>query len=682
MFACAPLTLRASSSDKFYTYAVRLESTSSTNSGRRISVWEDDLSNPSAEENMRTSEPVVAEKDRIHSICRAEGLGIIAVSTSGKLSLVDAQSLAVQPLNLSSSLSEADEVLYVSSPKAKEGTVTLALLLSKAKTTHLRTLSIDNARTATVVYESDVPVSPSRIAGITYSNSEQFSIIEVDGTWHTYKTPVGQETSLSPLTRPLHLAGFNLTGTKPSLTILSISSSHILLAGLSADSSEIILQIWDLQFSVILASSSLSLPSALTSAPPQLQLVPGRPVLNSAQTQIDGQAILLISSSKETSSKSTSLLYVTPYGVPASSTIAAAMGRGVQTKKWLREEKRSQDPAHSNLLSAVKTAVQGGRAQAASAAFSKWSQADEKTPSLDYNFVKELLEIVLLLPSNSQAYAGDIVQYLLEKKVVCSAMIPTPHTLLGLLRSRSDWKSIEMAFQNVNDLSENEIIETLQAVVSHHSPSNSNDEDTMQVDSVLPGSSVPPLVTFLNILIHYPTSRVQLTQMVKKYLKEAADLTNILKVLDGWFVRWSKMNVKLLATKKELKKNEQGVWVVVGRKGDKHKKMYDMPSLEKIIEFTQIILDSSFLTLLQHPPAYKTLRSIQAHLDPEIRFTSVVEGIRGALEPFLHAQQKTLKEALIPEDVKEKERQKGDWRQRRKQLNANIGPYTLEEILL
>lgn len=65
--------------------------------------------------------------------------------------------------------------------------------------------------------------------------------------------------------------------------------------------------------------------------------------------------------------------------------------------------------------------------------------------SLDYNFVKELLNISLQLPSadsktvSTAAYASEVVQYLLEKRVVSSAMISTQSGLLGALRARDDW---------------------------------------------------------------------------------------------------------------------------------------------------------------------------------------------------------------------------------------------------
>lgn len=37
-----------------------------------------------------------------------------------------------------------------------------------------------------------------------------------------------------------------------------------------------------------------------------------------------------------------------------------------------------------------------------------------------------------------------------------------------------------------------------------------------------------------------------------------------------------------MPTKKDLKKNEQGVWIVAGRKADKTKKKDEVPSLERV----------------------------------------------------------------------------------------------------
>lgn len=106
------------------------------------------------------------------------------------------------------------------------------------------------------------------------------------------------------------------------------------------------------------------------------------------------------------------------------------------------------------------------------------------------------------------------------------------------------------------------------------------------------------------------------------------------------------------------------------------------------MDFIQIILDASFLALLQHAPAHKVLQSIHIQLNPEIAFAGAAETLRGPLEPFAIAQDKALKESLIPQQEREREKQKGDWRQRRKGVGAaagvaaDIGLYQLEELVL
>ena len=55
------------------------------------------------------------------------------------------------------------------------------------------------------------------------------------------------------------------------------------------------------------------------------------------------------------------------------------------------------------------------------------------------------------------------------------------------------------------------------------------------------------------------------------------------------------------------------------------------------------------------------------------------KGKREKLEPFSIAQEKT-KESMVPE--KGKEREKIDWRQRRKRSDGDVGVYQLEELVL
>lgn len=98
--------------------------------------------------------------------------------------------------------------------------------------------------------------------------------------------------------------------------------------------------------------------------------------------------------------------------------------------------------------------------------------------------------------------------------------------------------------------------------------------------------------------------------------------------------------------------------------------------------FLRTLLDASFLTLLQHPPAHVVLRRIQTQIEPEIMFTDHMEQLRGPLEKFAKAHTKAIRETGLGKSKKPL----GDWRQRRKQAHEqaglSIGLYQLEELVL
>jgi hypothetical protein len=334
----------------------------------------------------------------------------------------------------------------------------------------------------------------------------------VDGSWYSYQLsasvepePASPPPQISP---PLAFAGLTFFPTpnssappdRFSVSTLALTSSHVLVAGISSLSQEIVFLLWDLQFSVLLASHTLPMPSALPSSL-YFQLVLGPQTLTKTRTQVSGQALLIISSlppsppagkdKDNASTESTSMLFVVPYTVPSTSTISAALGLGGASEKWFRSLNEESPPVkptavEAKLLSIIRSAVEGGQGQAATAAFMKWVSKDgggesldidtdpkpvvsmssfssthspqifeqdpSPSPRLEYNFVKELLNIVLLLQiqpkSNltaanaSSAYSREIIGYLLEKQVVCSAMIEAPGGLLGALRARSDWVNL------------------------------------------------------------------------------------------------------------------------------------------------------------------------------------------------------------------------------------------------
>lgn len=92
-------------------------------------------------------------------------------------------------------------------------------------------------------------------------------------------------------------------------------------------------------------------------------------------------------------------------------------------------------------------------------------------------------------------------------------------------------------------------------------------------------------------------------------------------------------------------------------------------------------MDTSFLTLLQHPPAHDLIRQISSHLELEMSRVDEMEHLRGPLEPFARAQAKALRES-----VEGKRDTHVDWRKRRKaaheQAGITVGLYRLEELVI
>lgn len=172
--------------------------------------------------------------------------------------------------------------------------------------------------------------------------------------------------------------------------MLSLGSSHVLLAGITQNPTrEITLLLWDLQYSVLLASQTLPIPSALSQSNEntiKFNLV----VANASQ------ALLVLTpnvpsshrkSQASTSSPSRSSVLVVPFTVPATSTIANAMGRASSGAKWFAQPNASAslappnqakyDQARMKLLDTMRSAMGQNRPQAASVAFFEWEKREK-----------------------------------------------------------------------------------------------------------------------------------------------------------------------------------------------------------------------------------------------------------------------------------------------------------------
>ena len=159
-------------------------------------------------------------------------------------------------------------------------------------------------------------------------------------------------------------------------SIVSVGSSFVLLAGISGDDPpEVVLLLWDIQYSVVLATQKFAVPSTVTYSPKS-------PLTLELTHASKSHALLVLSPGSVTTSKratgavtSRSTVLVVPLGIPQTSTIALAMGRSRDTQKWLRNTHNAgsaEDEARRQVVESVQQALEQGRPQAAEAAFFAW----------------------------------------------------------------------------------------------------------------------------------------------------------------------------------------------------------------------------------------------------------------------------------------------------------------------
>ena len=290
--------------------------------------------------------------------------------------------------------------------------------------------------------------------------------LESNGQWRSFELAVTSPGSLSlrSISSPLRLAGLSFIestseaaafhrSSRP-VSILSLGSSLVVLCSGIPQSQELVLLLWDLRYSVVLASQRFSIPAKLSTSKGNvsLRLIPASNTL----------ALLSVSSELvNKSSKTSSAILAVPVTAPATSTIANAMGRASSSAQWLAKSEALSngymphapfDSDRRDLLDKLKAALRQNHPEAADSAFFEWldkrSSATVDTQHIEqgdllfgHEFVREILDIVLQSPSKSTAtlYPAKTVHHLLESRVVTASMLS--QSLLGLLVERKDWVS-------------------------------------------------------------------------------------------------------------------------------------------------------------------------------------------------------------------------------------------------
>ncbi|KAJ7118777.1 hypothetical protein C8R44DRAFT_853923 [Mycena epipterygia] len=700
-FSCPSVTLGVPEGQQNIcaTYSAIASSTDVTleDCGRTIWVWRENLSSTVGDRASQKKKAAVMPH-HISEIYACNGLPqrLLVLSPAGDLTVVDAD-LKIR-CTLPSPLSDATAIRSFVFPRESGfflpgppgSTAVVFLEHSKETTTSIRIVDISGEE-AREIGTSKIPVESDQIVSVSCSSSGYLSIMTRDGSWNSFQIESKSDViNVYSAAQPLHLKSLSFIGKSPEASlggeasIIALNTSLVLLAAITSSSTRsIVLLLWDLQYSVLLASHILAIPSTLSHLP-KLSMTLRLMVAASPQ------ALLTLSPpAVEAQSKSAarSSILVVPLTVPEMSTIANAMGRATAGAHWLVQPSVNDTlgPSRGKVLTAVQNALSNNEPEAAEKAFFDWEKSEgqpgdddnssgERQVALGHSFVRDLLVAVLqpAKPPSSTPYSPAIVRFLLERRVVSASMIEGG--LLAALKLRGDWNAIQLCPTNVRDLVESDFMFILQFVAEH----SRNTEDAMEVDSSALGA-IPTLPTFLSACVQYPTSSATLRAAMHQYLKQPEDVVAVLEVLEGWVGRWKTAEVIALPSKKSVGKDEHGVTVLKDGWQKEDGAVY--PPLIKVLSFIQTVLDASFLALLQYTPAHRVLRKVLSRIEPEIRLTEQVGLLRGPLELFARAQAKAVR------DGKEGKKDLGDWRQRRRLAHERSamavgGVYQLEELVL
>ncbi|CUA77897.1 hypothetical protein RSOLAG22IIIB_06849 [Rhizoctonia solani] len=540
-------------------------------------------------------------------------------------------------------------------------------------------------------------VVASGITDVSCSEAGFLSVLQSTGVCETFELSSSISASTrtllaSPLPNPLKLQGLVTTanGLPSPLSIHALKGSIVIITGISASSpSKLVLLIWDAQYSVLLAERTSILPSPLPPSSTNITIS----TRGSSKTQ------LIITISTHILSASITL--------PQTSSIASVLGAADSSSEWLVPSTTLQDDTRTALVNRIRQEVQAGRAAQADAAFFRWvenqaeSSIGDKAGTLasatkaaakipfPSAFAAALIDAAFP-PEKEQdkekekegpTFASGIISALIWRGAAGQGMLRTPGGLYGALRRNRDWPIMLSALQHVPDIPEDEIVATIRDLLISLHPEGTSSPPLL---------NTPPLQNALAHVLAYPTSPTPLRLALRTHLRDGEDLVHVLQILDGWLKRGLQFDVwELDGLQPEGwagSKTGKSVGVSAGTGKKKVKGAGMIPALEHILNFTQALLDTHLLTLLQHRPSHPLLRSISVSLSPLPAHNDALSTLTAPLAQFAAEDALERKSELGTSKEMQTRQSKDEWRKRRKaQLAAEavaIGDYRFEELVL
>ncbi|KAF9186784.1 hypothetical protein BGZ51_001757 [Haplosporangium sp. Z 767] len=260
-------------------------------------------------------------------------------------------------------------------------------------------------------------------------------------------------------------------------------------------------------------------------------------------------------------------------------------------------------------------------------------------PELSHHFVTTVVGRCFSQLSNGQPdldfWPAKVIEYLIKNQLVGNSNPGAGQSGIALnLMERQQWSLLELALTKFYDIPEMDMIMMLKQVIglnknkttvstqpSESSPASASvsSKKSKASSSASPASaiSVPDIPHFLNLIMAAPRNEVFMHQALKRLSVE--EISVVLEVLKGWVIIW----------------DERGGIGHQGQQPDRKQLPGGLPGYGLVVEFTTMILDVHFPSLILSPHLHPLLKEIQQSIRRETDVSNQLEqALRGPLGLF------------------------------------------------
>ncbi|KAG0209962.1 hypothetical protein BGX28_009833 [Mortierella sp. GBA30] len=259
-------------------------------------------------------------------------------------------------------------------------------------------------------------------------------------------------------------------------------------------------------------------------------------------------------------------------------------------------------------------------------------------PEFSHHFVSTVVGRCFSRLPNGQPdmsfWPAKVIEYLIENQLVGNSNPGAGQSGIALeLMEREQWSLLELALKKLHDIPEMDMIMMLKQVIGLNknkasasastavSQATASKANTTASHSTTSASTttapVPDIPHFLKVIMAAPRNEIFMQQALKRLTVE--ELSIVLEILKGWIGIW----------------DERGGIGHQNQQPDKKQLPGGLPGYGLMIDFTTLIMDVHFPSLILSPHLHPVLKAIQKSVQHETEVANQMEQtLRGPLGLF------------------------------------------------